>query len=178
MQQLDIITKFTNDIGMTFGADKCAYVYVDRGQQKSLGEKITINGLELNELKYGEAYKYLGQDEDVSYKGELNKARVMLEYYRRIKKIWKSELSSKNKITAHNTFATPVLVPTFSILSWTKKEIEAIDIKTRKIMTISGSFHRNSSVDRLYATRAEGGRGLNSVVDIFLESCLCRRTSP
>ena len=168
MQQLDIITKFTNDIGMTFGADKCAYVYVDRGQQKSLGEKITINGLELNELKYGEAYKYLGQDEDVSYKGELNKARVMLEYYRRIKKIWKSELSSKNKITAHNTFATPVLVPTFSILSWTKKEIEAIDIKTRKIMTISGSFHRNSSVDRLYATRAEGGRGLNSVVDIFL----------
>ena len=35
-------------------------------------------------------------------------------------------------------------------------------------MTISGSFHRNSSVDRLYTIRSEGGRGLNSVVDIFL----------
>ena len=98
---------------MAFGVDKCAYVYVECGKQKSLGEKININGLELNELKCGESYKYLGQDEDVSYKGELNKTRVTQEYYRRVKKIWKSELSSKNKITAHNTFATPVLIPTF-----------------------------------------------------------------
>ena len=167
-KQLEIITEFTNDIGMTFGADKCAYINIDRGNQKSLGEQITINGLELNELKYGESYKYLGQDEDTSYKGELNKTRVTQEYYRRVKKIWKSELYSKNKIVAHNTFASPVLTPTFGILSWTKTEIESIDIKTRKIMTLTGSFHRNSSVDRLYSPRIEGGRGLNSVLDIFL----------
>ena len=55
-----------------------------------------MNGLELNELEFGESYKYLGQDEDISYKGELNKERVVKEYYRRVRKIWKSELYSKN----------------------------------------------------------------------------------
>ena len=63
--------------------------------------------------------------------------------------------------------AVPVLVPTFGILDWNKKEIEDIDIKTRKMLTSGGNFHRNSSVDRLYSSRVEGGRGLSSVVDIF-----------
>ena len=69
---------------------------------------------------------------------------------------------------AHNTFAVPVLVPTFGILDWTKKEIEDIDIKTRKTLTQGGHFHRNSSVDRLYSSRKEGGRGLSCVNDIFI----------
>ena len=127
-----------------------------------------MNGLELNELDVGESYKYLGQDEDISFKGKLNKEKVTKEYYRRVRKIWNSELYSRNKITAHNTFAVPVLVPTFGVLDWTKKEIEDIDIKTRKTLTQSGSFHRNSSVDRLYSSRKEGGRGLSCVADIFI----------
>ena len=166
--QLDIITKFSNDIGMSFGSDKCAYMFIHNGKRKVRGETIKMNGLELQELEIDESYKYLGQDEDISFKGDLNKERVVKEYYRRIRKIWGSELYSKNKVTAHNTFAVPVLVPTFGILDWTKKEVEDIDIKTRKILTQGGSFHRNSSVDRLYSSRKEGGRGLSSVADIFI----------
>ena len=75
---------------------------------------------------------------------------------------------SKNKIIAHNTFAVPVLVPTFGVLDWTKNEIEDIDIKTRKTLTQGGNFHRNSSVDRLYSPRKEGGRGLSCIADIFI----------
>ena len=127
-----------------------------------------MNGLELNELEINESYKYLGQDEDISYKGELNKEKVLKEYYRRVRKIWQSELYSRNKVMAHNTFAVPVLVPTFGILDWTKKEVEDVDIKTRKMLTQGGNFHRNSSVDRLYTSRGEGGRGLSSVLDIFI----------
>ena len=62
----------------------------------------------------------------------------------------------------------PVLTPTFGILEWTKDEISEIDIKTRKLLCLSGSFHRNSSVDRLYTPRDKGGRGLTSVFDVFL----------
>ena len=69
---------------------------------------------------------------------------------------------------AHNTFAVPVLVPTFGILDWTKKEIENIDIKTRKMLTHGGNFHRNSSVSRIYTPRKEGGRGISSLNDIFI----------
>ena len=143
-------------------------MYIQNGKRKIRGETLKMNGLELNELEMHESYKYLGQDEDISYKGELNKEKVIKEYYRRVRKIWQSELYSRNKITAHNTFAIPVLVPTFGILDWTKKEVEDIDVKTRKMLTQGGNFHRNSSVDRLYTSRNEGGRGLSSVVDIFI----------
>ena len=94
LKQLDIITTFSNDIGMSFGADKCAYMSIQNGKRHVRGETIHMNGLELNELEVGESYKYLGQDEDISYKGELNKEKVMKEYYRRVRKIWKSELST------------------------------------------------------------------------------------
>ena len=80
-KQLQVITKFTNDIGMTFGADKCAYFYIGRGQRKTLGDTIHVNGLELTEVVENDLYKYLGCDEDISYKGDLNKDRVKRGIY-------------------------------------------------------------------------------------------------
>ena len=74
---LDLITRFTNDINMKFGLDECAYIYIERGKRKSLGTKLTINNIEILELESGSTYKYLGQDEDIGFKGELNKQRVM-----------------------------------------------------------------------------------------------------
>ena len=167
-QQLELITQFTADIGMEFGKDKCAYVYIEKGKKKSLGEKFSIMEMELDELEDGEQYKYLGQDECVGYDNTLNKDRVLKEYFRRIRKIWNSELYANNKVIAHNTFAIPVITPTFGILNWTKDELSGIDVKTRKILTSTGNFHINSDVDRLYAHRNKGGRGLNSLADIYI----------
>ena len=166
--QLDLITIFTNDIGMEFGADKCAYLRIMKGERKSLGSTFEMNGLKLSELKEGESYKYLGMDEDIAIVGEINKEKVRSEYFRRVRKIWGSELHCRHKVTAHNTFAIPVLKPTFGILSWSKNELKQIDVKTRKLLTLSGSFHLNSDVDRLYCLRSEGGRGLNSVDDTYI----------
>ena len=166
--QADMITQFTNDIGMEFGTDKCAYLYIEKGRRKTLKTTIDINGLQLNELAEGDTYKYLGQDEAVGFNSPLNKEKVCKEYFRRVRKIWHSELYAKNKIIAHNIFAVPVLSPTFGILNWTKDELEQIDIKTRKLLTVNGSFHVNSDVDRLYTHRTLGGRGLNSAVDTYI----------
>ena len=130
-----------------------------------IGETIEMNGLQLEELEEEDSYKYLGLDEDIAYKGNLNKDRVRKEYFNRI---WKPELFSKNKILAHDSFANPIFTLTFGILNWTKEEIEQIDIKTRKLLTFTGNFHRNSSVDRLYSNRADGGRGLNGIYDNFV----------
>ena len=41
--QLDLISAFTKDINMQFGSDKCAYIYIERGKQVSLGRKFGIN---------------------------------------------------------------------------------------------------------------------------------------
>ena len=69
---------------------------------------------------------------------------------------------------AHIIFATPVTTPTFGILICTKEELEQIDVKTRKLLTALGCFHRNSDADRLYSDRSKGGGGLNSLFDIFI----------
>ena len=76
------------------------------------------------------------------------------------------------KVTANNIFANPVLTPTFGLLNWTKEELENIYIKTRKLLSLSRSFHVNSDIDRLYCSRNVGGRGLNSIVDIYTSRIL------
>ena len=124
--------------------------------------------VQIEELDSGETYTYLGQDEDIGFKGELNKQRVTKGYLRRVRQIWNSELYSRNKVLAQNIFAIPVITPTFGILEWTKQELEDLDIKTRKILTACTSFHINRDTDRLYCYRKHGGRGLNSISDTYV----------
>ena len=126
------------------------------------------NDVTIKELKEGELYKYLGLDENIQYDGSINKGKILKEYFRRVKAIWSSKLNSRNKTIAHNTFALPILVPTAGILEWTLQEIEEVDKKTRKLLCMSGNFHRNSDVDRLYVKRKDGGRGLKSFEDSFI----------
>ena len=60
-------------------------------------------------------------------------------------------------------FAVPVLKPTYSILDWTIQEIRNIDIKTRKVLSMTGNFHINSYVDCLYILRSQEGSGLKAI---------------
>ena len=105
---------------------------IERGNQKSLGKFLTLDETKLAEVTEGECYTYLGQDENIGYNHVLNKKRVIKEYMKRIRKIWLPELYSNNKIIAHNTFAVPVLKPTFSIIKWTKEELEQFGCEDQK----------------------------------------------
>ena len=141
---------------MQFGEDKCAYLQIEKGKIMQNLKPISINGLTIKPIEEGDNYKYLGIDENISYNGPMNKERVTKEYINRIRKIWNSQLSDVNKAVAHNTFAVPTLTSTVGILDWTCKEIDQIDIKTRKTLAMSGSFHPNSDADRLYFHRKMG----------------------
>ena len=136
---------------------------IEKGTLIEKKEPIINNNVKINPMKEVESYKYLGQDKNISYVGPVNKKRVIKEYKNRVRKIWKSELSSYNKYIAHNTFAVPVLIPTFDLLNWTIQEIEDIDISTRKILCMTGNFHRNSDIDQLFLQRKNRGRGLKSI---------------
>ena len=109
---------------------------------------ISINGLTIKLIEEGDNYKYLGIDENISYNGPMNKERVTKEYINRIRKIWNSQLSEFNKAVG-----TVGITSTVGILDWTFKEVDQIDIKTRKTLAMSGSFHPNSDADRLYFHR-------------------------
>ena len=92
---------------------------------------------------------------------------VSKEYLSRVKKIWSSESSAFSKTIAHNSFAILFITPTIGILDWTIQETKDIDIRTRKMLSVTGNFHPNSDVDRLYIGRNTGGRGLKSCQRLF-----------
>ena len=45
-------------------------------------------------------------------------------------------------------------------MKWSKNELEKMDRKTQKTMTMYDALHPKSDVDRLYLIRKRGGRGL------------------
>ena len=167
-QQLDIATTYSNDIGMSFGEDKCAYVNIKKGKRHSLGKDIILNGVKIRELQDEETYKYLGLHESITSNVDMNKSSITKEYNRPLRKIWKSELNAYNKVIATNGFAIPIITYTIGLLDWTNEEIKKLDKQTRKVMNINNSLHRRSDVDRIYLKRSKGGRGLRNIEDEFL----------
>ena len=82
------------------------------------------------------------------------------EYLRRTKLIIKSRLNGRNKIIAINTWAVSLMRYGAGIVKWIKNELDEIDRKTRKILTLNKELHPRNDADRLYVSRMEGGRGL------------------
>ena len=89
----DIIIKFSGDINIQFGEDKCAYLQREKGKVMQNLKPILINNLTIKPIKEGDNYKDLGIDENISYNCPINKKRVTKGYINRIRKTWDSQLS-------------------------------------------------------------------------------------
>ena len=79
-KQLDLVTLFSKDTGMTFGEDKCAYQQVENGKLIKNTKYLELNKLFIKPIKDGDTYKYLGINENISCVGAVNKERVTKEY--------------------------------------------------------------------------------------------------
>ena len=156
---LDIVTTFSKNNDMKFGIDTCAYIKINAGKQTNSKVPLEMNNLTNQPVTNGDTYKYLGQDENIAYIGEVNKKRVQKELYARCRKVWSSELSAYNKATPHNIFIISIITPTFGIIDWTIEELKEIDKRTRKILRMNGSFHPNRAIliDSIYHDTKVGG---------------------
>ena len=70
-------------------------------------------------------------------KEEELKDKFKNEYFRKAKLILKSKLNGRNKIMALNTWAVSILRYGAGILKWNKNELQEIDRKARKFMTVN-----------------------------------------
>jgi len=70
------------------------------------------------------------------------------------------ELSAKNKIQSTGSLAAPILRNSLGTVNWHQEELQKLDQRTRKLLTIYGQHHPKADVDRLYVPRKQGGRGL------------------
>ena len=161
VQTIRIITE---DIKMEFGIDKCAVINVVKGKATQtegikLPDNKTIKDIGMT------PYKYLGILEADNIKHQEMKITIRKEYFSRVKAILKSKLNGGNTVKAINTWAVPVVRYSGGIVDWTKEDLEIMDRKTRKLMTINKALHPRACVARLYIPRNQGGRGMQSVED-------------
>jgi hypothetical protein len=117
---------------------------VCRGDKNSI---ITIIIMEIKEENF-----------DIQHK--IEKEKLKKEYLRRLRLVLGKELNAKNKIQAIGTLAVPILRYSFGIVNWNQEELQKLDRKTRKLLTIHGQHHPKADVDRLYVPRNQGGRGV------------------
>ena len=87
------------------------------------------------------------------------------EYIRRVRNVLKSKLNGGNIISAINSRAVSIFRYGAGIIKWTKNELEELDRKTRKLMSMYGAQHPKADVDRLHLKRCDDGRGLIGVED-------------
>ena len=95
----------------------------------------------------------MGISEADTFLEERMKLNVSKEYIRRCRKVLKSKLNDVDLVRGVNTWAVSLLRYSTAFVSWRKRELQAIDRKTRKLFTIYGVLHPKSNVDRLYITR-------------------------
>ena len=83
----------------------------------------------------GESYKYLG---------------VLKENcYRRVRKVLETKLNRRNVLKAINTWAILVVRYSAAFLGWSRLQLEEIDRRMRKLLTIHNGFHPKSNADQL-----------------------------
>ena len=115
---LKTVKAFIDDIGMEFGLDKCAKATFKRGKL------VTSENIELSDdtiimqLDQEGTYKYLGVNEGDGVQHSKMKEKIRKECIRRVRSILKTELNSKNKLTAINTLAIPVVTYSFNVINW------------------------------------------------------------
>ena len=156
------VHKFSQDIGMKFGLDKCAVLELKNGVRERCDGVVLPDGGMMQDVDEN-GYKYLGVLEAGGMMVKEMKEKVRKEYVRRVRAVAGSGLTGGNLVGAVNAWAVSVIRYTAGILDWTNAELKALDVKTRKLLRMNGAFHFGSSVVRLYMKRKVGGRGMISV---------------
>ena len=150
---------FSSDIAMTFGLAKCGRLIVNKSKEK------TTSGISLPESPIDDidkSYKYFGILQSFGNNDEEVRCKATLKYRNQVRRVLKSKLSSKKKVTAINIFAVPVIRYPAAVVSWRREDLKETNTGTRKSMIMHGVFHPKSSTGRLYTSRTEGGRGPHS----------------
>ena len=164
-EQIDSLVQtvhtFSMDIGMEFGIKKCGVLVLKRGKIVKMEGIVLPDGQVMKEVE-DRGYRYLGILETDQLKEKEMKDLLSKEYKRRLKLVLKTKLSGKNKIMAANTWAVAILRYSAGLVEWKTDELNELDRKTRKMMTLFDALHPKSDVDWVYLSRQKGGRGLIS----------------
>ena len=159
-------------IGLSLSLEKCAVLSRKAGRETSTHNLMIAQEEGIEGLNDGKSYMYLGMAQRSDCQEQSIKTTLLVDFFRRNKIIWQSLLSASNKVKAYSSLCVGVLGYSFGVIGWTKQELENIDSKVRKIMSMNSTFYKHSDVDRLYMSREKGGKGMISSKDYWQRMCL------
>ena len=125
---INTVKNVSDDIKMEFGLDKCAKALFKR-YKKVAAEGVSLNDNQvIQDLGQAETYKYLGIEEREGVQHHKMKVKIMKEYKRRIKLVFKS----RNKIAAINNLAVPLILYSYGVIDWKLDKMQGLNRMTRK----------------------------------------------
>lgn len=168
---LEIVSLFSDSIGMSFGVDKCATLEVRRGKIRNTSLVTTLmNQITIPSLDVDDSYKYLGIKQALDIKTSEMKELYRKKVLGRVNMLLRSKLNSRSLFTAINIWAIPTVAYSFGIITWSTTDLQEMDRAIRCMLTKHGVHHPHSSTIRLYLPRHQGGRGLLSLEKIHQEN--------
>ena len=149
------------------------FSFDNKSRKKCTTKSVKITDEKIIEgLKEGKFYEHLGMSQRADCEEKVIKDALKKESYRRNRIVWKSLLSASNKVKASNSICVGVLSYSFGVVNWTKVELEEMDIRVRKEMTMNKAFNKHSDTGRLYLLRNRGGKGLICIQDFCERMCV------
>ena len=93
------------------------------------------------------------------------KKKKKKEYPRRTGKLLKIKRHNWNLIKGINTWAVPLIKYSGQFFKWMWEELQQMNQRKSKLMTMQKVLHSGDNVDILYGSRKEGRRGHTSIED-------------
>ena len=169
--KISVVTKkvkeMYEDIGMSWGLEKCASLHVVRGKV-SKSEDLPIGAKDsISVMESSNKYKFLAKYENFEQLDKFTFQQAEKENLRRLNVIWSSPLSVPRKQTACIVFALPTLEYFMGTSNWLIADIQNLDRKSRKVVEMHKGKHISESIAMLYLPQKCCGRGFKSVEDTY-----------
>ena len=174
-QKLEIanktIVKASMDTGACYGVKKCAEIVFKKGKMIK-GEGLTVLEEKMKALdpNKNEIYTLLGCEQAKKTDMKRVMERVKKEIRKRLDHLTSLNLNDQNLMKAINSRVIPVAGYVMNVCHLGKNELDELDKLVKNVLRREGFHGRQSSNERLYTKRTEGGRGLKSFKEVYDET--------
>ena len=174
-QKLEIanetIVKASMDTGACYGVKKCAEIVFKKGKMIK-GEGLTVleEKMEAIDPNKNEIYTFLGFEQANKIDVKRVMERVKKEIRKRLDHLTSLNLNDQNLMKAINSRVIPVAGYVMNVCHLGKNELDELDKLVKNVLRREGFHGRQSSDERLYTKRTEGGRGLKSFKEVYNET--------
>ena len=166
-----MIVKASMDTGACYGVKKCTEIVFKKGKMIK-GEGLTVleEKMEALDPNKNEIYAFLGCEQANKIDVKRVMERVKKELRKRLDHLTSLNLNDKNLMKAIYSRVIPVASYVMNVCHLGKNELDELDKLVKNVLRREGFHGRQSSDERLYTKRTEGGRGLKSFKEVYDET--------